>query len=89
MSAARLKSLLALAGLLLAVTLGAAGCRAALNAPPAIFRPSACPAGWHRLPDGSCLTTGTLRPGQGLPLPSPDGTRLPRPLLPSPSGGSQ
>lgn len=70
----RRKALAALA-LMLAVSPVVAGCQGSQGGRPvpASFSPSPCPPGWHR-DDGDCLITGTLAPGQNLPLPTISGT---------------
>lgn len=72
---------LAALGLILAVSPLLAGCHAsqAGQPVPASFGPSPCPPGWHEASDGGCLITGTLSPGQDLPLPVISGTPVPWP----------
>lgn len=87
-------STIAAIGLILAVSPVLAGCQGSQGGRPvpatfgpSPFGPSQCPPGWHETSDGGCLITGTLKPGQQLPLPVISGTRLPMPVqLPSPDG---
>lgn len=76
------RKILAAFCLAVAAALSAAGCKQDGSVPgqvPASFTPSPCPPGWHRISDGDCIYSGTLAPGQPLPLPTINGTPLPVP----------